>query len=225
MEKWQDRVKELMQRKGIGTVGELSRLVDLSKGTLSLSTKEGYDAKLSTINKLARALGVSAKWLLYGEEETWTPVPLLTGDLIGLYFSEDTLIREQQAIMTNILTVYPGGMFDYSKRREDRDYFAIESGQHGLSPYINKGDTVILSQPLPKEDIRRCGTDRFVLAGASGEGRYHEFFLARLEIIGYSVFLYTSLVDRSHKVEYDRHRHRILGIVEQVNREFEVSRS
>ena len=61
-------VREVAQEKGIG-IGKLSRLSDISTTTIrKIWHDPAYDATLSTLQKIATALGVDVRDLITSEE-------------------------------------------------------------------------------------------------------------------------------------------------------------
>lgn len=65
------RVREVATEKGVG-IGKLSRLADVSTNTMRRIWHDddpGYDATLSTLQKIATALGVGVRDLLVDDKD------------------------------------------------------------------------------------------------------------------------------------------------------------
>lgn len=103
-----DRILAEMQKKGINKF-QLSKLSGVKRSTIYNVFNKSYDIKLEALRPIAKVLGVSLDYLVYGEEKP--PVEHLSVNHIAKKFNEwglsvdklNSLTKEQQVIILNVV--------------------------------------------------------------------------------------------------------------------------
>lgn len=104
---WQDRVRALMEKSRYTSIAEVAGAAGVSQGSLNMAMNGKHTPRSSTMDKIAKVLGTTSQFILYGEQKSPSQtVPLLNTDSIGLWMLKQVKLED-----CNIITA-PGDIGD-----------------------------------------------------------------------------------------------------------------
>lgn len=209
---WVRRARELMVSRGIKTDKDLAIEAGISGGSLSQSMRNLHLPKITTLDKIAKALGTTSQYLIYGDEQRMAvSLPLLfsAGEIlkwldVGSQAFDGLLYHD----------VDPGLPVSH-------DGFAWRVDQTDMAPALQVDDVVII-EPRDMDDpglLRRKNPPYLLVAQWADDGPITTL-LGQSCVTGDGVFL-VSENEKIPPVKLDNRRHRLLGLVVQLCRTFE----
>ena len=97
---WQDRVRALMGKSRYSSISELAGAAGVSQGSLNMAMNGKHTPKATTMDKVAKVLGTTSQFILYGEQKAPSQtVPLLNTGYIGLWLLDQVKLEDCNIIM------------------------------------------------------------------------------------------------------------------------------
>ena len=147
---WIARAKKLMVDYEVNTYLELANLTGISSATLNQLLRGKYAPRQKTLEKLAKALGVTVQYLMFGdgEEGTILPrIPILSSPAEVLSWSEGDKIDDREVEWLEV--------FDESVSNTG---FAIRFNYDDMTPVFQRGDLLMFSL-LGNQDLEELAID------------------------------------------------------------------
>lgn len=206
---WVRRVRELMVRRGIKTDKELAYQAGISAGSLSQSMRHMHLPRVSTLDKIAAALGTSSKYLIYGDDQRMAlSLPLFFSAAEIIQWLDTGSDRFESLIYHDVDPGLP----------VSHDAFAWRVNQTDMAPAFCVDDIVII-EPRDIDDpgqLRRKIPPYLLVAQWADDGLVSTL-LGQSCVTGDGVFL-ISENEKIPPVKLDSRRHRLLGLVVQLCR-------
>ncbi|WP_252180195.1 helix-turn-helix transcriptional regulator [Endozoicomonas sp. 4G] len=185
---WRDRVIDLMQKKGIKTRVDLGNRAGISGGSLNMALNGTHELKLTTMEKLATALGTTTRWLLYGDEMVEArQVPYLETGKEVLQFMTAEICPEPCRYIQIVHDL------NITNRA-----FAWRSRNNDMEPVFEVGDVLIID--LCKQDNIQINRPTYVMV-AEGRGRLDNQNVLRHE--DNIVFYIRKLTDSAGRLHFE----------------------
>lgn len=104
---WQDRVFALIDKSRYSSIAEVAGAAGISQGSLNMAMNGKHTPRTSTMDKVAKVLGTTSQYILYGDQKAPSQtVPLLGSNRIGLWVMKQISLEDCDIIAS------PGDMGD-----------------------------------------------------------------------------------------------------------------